>query len=113
MKYSDVIGFGIESEIDPVNRPGIFKSTIVERRYKGDLMRVSRQFRQSGNLNDNIVFSNEISIIADPFAFENFSNIKYAMYMGSKWKISNVRVEYPRLVLTMGDMWNENNTKQN
>ena len=113
MKYCDMIGFGIEAEVDPVNRPGIIKTSIIERKYKGDLMRVSRQFRQSGNLNDNVVFSNEISIVADPFAFENFSNIRYVVYMGSKWKISNVRVEYPRLVLTMGDMWNENNKNQN
>lgn len=110
-KWSDKIGFGIEQEYDPENHPGVWKAVIIERKYKGDLLRVSRQFRQSGNLNENLVFSNEISIVADPFAFENFSNIRYAKYMGSKWKVSNVRVEYPRLILTLGDLYN-GNTKQ-
>ena len=106
-KYSGLIGFGIEEEIDPINMPGVYAiPSIVERPYKGDLLRVSRQFRSNNNLNDNVVFANEVSVVADPFAFENFSNIRYVTYLNSKWKVSNVRVEYPRLILTMGDIYN-------
>lgn len=105
-KFSGMIGFGIDTEYDPENHPGVWKPILIERKYKGDLMRVSKQNRTGNNLNDSIVFQNEISIVADPFAFENYSNIRYVEYMHAKWKVSNVRVEYPRLILGMGEIYN-------
>ena len=57
-------------------------------------------------VNDNVVISNQISIIADPFAMSNFHNIKYVEYMGTRWKITSVDVQYPRLLLTLGGVYN-------
>jgi hypothetical protein len=31
-------------------------------------------------------------------------------YMGTKWKVSNVEVKYPRLILSLGGVYNENKT---
>jgi hypothetical protein len=59
-----------------------------------------------GTLNDNINMSNEISIVADPFANENFQSIKYIEYMGTLWRVNNVDVQYPRLILRMGGVYN-------
>lgn len=87
--------------------PGVWEEKITEREYFGDLTRNTRRLQSSGNLNDNIVVSNEISIIADPFANQNFHAMRYVEFMGTKWKISNVEVQYPRLILTLGDQYNE------
>ena len=87
--------------------PGVWEEEITEREYFGDLTRNTRRLQSSGNLNDNIVVSNEISIIADPFANQNFHAMRYVEFMGTKWKISNVEVQYPRLILTLGDQYNE------
>ena len=87
--------------------PGVWKEKITEREYFGDLTRNTRRLQSSGNLNDNIVVANDISIIADPFANQNFHAMRYVEFMGTKWKISNVEVQYPRLILTLGDQYNE------
>ena len=87
--------------------PGVWEEEITEREYFGDLTRNTRRLQSSGNLNDNIVVANEISIVADPFANQNFHAMRYVEFMGTKWKISNVEVQYPRLILTLGGQYNE------
>lgn len=87
--------------------PGVWKEEITEREYFGDITRNTRRLQSSGNLNDNIVVANDISIVADPFANQNFHAMRYVEFMGIKWKISNVEVQYPRLILTLGDQYNE------
>lgn len=87
--------------------PGVWEEEITEREYFGDLTRNTRRLQSSGNLNDNIVVANDISIVADPFANQNFHAMRYVEFMGTKWKISNVEVQYPRLILTLGDQYNE------
>ena len=86
--------------------PGYWEEQFTERIYYGDLIRNSRKLQSSGNQNDNITSSNEISIVADPFAYENFHAIRYAEFMGSKWKVTNVDVQYPRLLLSLGEVYN-------
>lgn len=87
--------------------PGVWEEEITEREYFGDITRNTRRLQSSGNLNDNIVVANDISIVADPFANQNFHAMRYVEFMGTKWKISNVEVQYPRLILTLGDQYNE------
>ena len=87
--------------------PGVWEEEITEREYFGDLTRNTRRLQSSGNFNDNIVVSNEISIVSDPFANQNFHAMRYVEFMGTKWKITNVEVRYPRLILTLGDVYNE------
>lgn len=101
-KYYGKIGYAISEEV----KPGVWKKRITEREYFGDIIRNTRKLQSSGNLNDNIIVSNEISIIADPFANENFHSMLYVEFMGAKWKISNVEVQYPRLILTIGEVYN-------
>lgn len=101
-KYCGKIGYATTIE----TTPGIWTEQIIERTYYGDIIRNNRKLQSSGNVNDNITISNEISIVADPFANENFHAIRYAEFMGSKWKVSNVDVQYPRLILSLGEVYN-------
>lgn len=88
------------------SKPGVWKEQITEREYFGDLLRNSRRLQSSSSLNDNVIISNEISILADQFAYQNFHSIRYAEFMGTKWKVLNIEVQYPRLFLTLGDVYN-------
>lgn len=101
-KYYGQIGFA-ESVESP---PGVYVEKIVERNYYGELVRNSRRLQSANQLNDNINISNEISIVADPYADKNFHMMRYIEFMGTKWKISNVEVQPPRLILTVGGVWN-------
>ena len=102
-KFYGVIGYIETKEVEP----GVWEEQIVERPYYGDLTRNTSRFQSSGGVNDNINISNNISIIADPYAKENFHHMRYAKFMGTKWKITNVEVQYPRLLLTAGGVYNE------
>ena len=59
-------------------------------------------------LNQNLVFDNLFSIMADAFAYQNFEKMRYVNWNGSNWKIVSVEVRRPRLILTIGDLWNGN-----
>ena len=88
--------------------PGVFEEIITERDYYGDVFRNTRRLESSGGINDNININNEISIVADPYAIQNIHAMRYIEFMGTtKWKITNVDVQYPRLKLTVGGLWNE------
>jgi hypothetical protein len=101
-KFYGAIGYAVSKEITP----GIWKEQIEERKYCGDLLRNSSQYQTSDKLNDDVNISNEVSIIADPFAYQNFYSMRYIELMGSKWKITKVEVQYPRLILTIGGVYN-------
>lgn len=101
-KWFGKIGFAETKE----TKPGTWEEIITVREYYGDVTRNTRRFQSSENLNDNIVVSNDISIVADPYAIQNFHSIRYIEFMGAKWKINNVEVSYPRLILTLGDICN-------
>lgn len=100
-KFYGLIGFGEAVE----TAPGVWEDSITERPYFGDVLRNSRRFQTTDRVNDNLNISNEISIVADPYAMKNFHSMRYVTYMNTKWKVSNVTVQYPRLVLTIGDLF--------
>jgi hypothetical protein len=102
-KFCGKIGYAILVD----DGHGVWTEEIIEKNHSGDLYRNIRRLQSSGNLNDNVVLSNEISIIANPYARQNFHSMRYVEFMGAKWKISNVDVQYPRLVLTLGEIYND------
>ena len=101
-KFYGNIGFAESVETEP----GVWVQEVTSRPYYGDLVRNFRKLENSGGVNDNINISNEISIVSDPYANQNFHLIKYVEFMGTKWKVSNVEVQYPRLILTVGGLYN-------
>lgn len=102
-KFYGEIGFAETVE----TCPGVWEETIVPRKYYGELTRNSRRLQTGDQVNDDVVINNEVSIIADPYARQNFHTMRYAAFMGAKWKITNVDVQYPRLILTLGGVYHE------
>lgn len=101
-KYCGKIGYATTVE----TTPGVWSEQIVERKYYGDLTRNSRRLQSPDKVNDDIVIANQLSIVADPYAINNFHSMRYAEFMGAKWKVSDVEVQYPRLILTLGGLYN-------
>ena len=101
-KFFGIIGYAEMKE----TVPGVWKEEIAKRNYYGDVIRNTRRLQTADQLNDNINVSNEISIVADPYANENFHSMRYVEFMGAKWKISNVNVQPPRLILEIGGLYN-------
>jgi hypothetical protein len=101
-KWYGVIGYAETVE----TTPGVWKEQVTKRNYYGDLTRNTRRLQTADKLNDDINISNELSIVADPYAMNNFHSMRYAEFMGTAWKITNVEVQYPRLILSLGGVWN-------
>lgn len=101
-KWFGKIGYAVTEE----TTPGVWVAQITERNYYGDIIRNTRRLQTSDKLNDDINVSNEISIVADPFARDNFHAMRYIEFMGTRWKVSSVEVQYPRLILSLGGVYN-------
>lgn len=93
-------------------RPGVWEEVIIPRNYYGDVTRNMRRYQSADKVNDDLVVNNQISIVADPYAMQNFHLIRYVEWMGAKWKVSNVDVQYPRLILEIGGVYNGDDTGQ-
>lgn len=104
-KWYGKIGYAVTVE----KIPGVWEEDITERSYYGDTYRNTRLLQNSGGVNDNVNIGNQISIVADPYANQNFHAMRYVEFMGTNWKITNVEVQYPRLILTIGGVYNDGN----
>lgn len=101
-KFYGSIGYAETVETSP----GVWVEQITERKYYGDVNRDSRRLQSANQLNDNINVSSEISIVADPYAYNHFHSMRYVEFMGAKWKVSTVEPKPPRLILTLGGLYN-------
>ena len=101
-KWHGKVGYVATMETEP----GIWEEVATEKEYYGELNRNTRALQNSNNINDDVNLSNEISIVADPFANQNFYSMRYVTFNGIKWKVTKVDVEYPRLILTVGGVYN-------
>lgn len=107
-KWFGKIGYA-ELKEDP---PGVWDEVIVEREAYGDLTKNFSRLKNSGGINDDITLSNDISIIADPYAMNHMHSIRYVTYCDAKWKVESVDAStYPRLVLSLGGVWNGNSPR--
>lgn len=97
------VGYSIDEETSP----GVHNPRIVERESYGDIIKATSSWNGSSEVNDNLVLNKTISIVAEPFAFEHYSRIVYIEYMGTKWKVTSVDPQRPRLVLTTGGVYVE------
>lgn len=103
MKFYGAVGFWNGSiEV----KPGVYKPGIVERPYSGNVNWHNRHFQTSENQNDDIKLNNQISILSDLYSQQNFASIRYVIWMNVKWEVTNVEVNYPRLILTIGGVYN-------
>ena len=106
-RFYGEIGFLKTEETDPVEHPGVWEPILTERPYYGDVMRNTRRWDPNGNsTNDNLVINNTISIVADSFAERNMGAMKYVKWRGERWVITSIEIQRPRLILTIGGLYN-------
>ena len=103
MKFVGQIGFWVD---DVEVRPGVFRSQIEERKYYGDVLKNYRRFSASDKQNDDLSINNQISILSDLYSRQNWQSIKYVIWNNAKWKVTSVELEYPRIILDLGGLYN-------
>jgi len=101
-RFFGLIGYGETVETSP----GVWVDTITECSYYGDVFRTARKSSEGENLNNDISVQNSISIVADAYAIDHFFAIRYVEWAGTFWTVSRVEVQSPRLILTLGEVYN-------
>lgn len=101
-KYHGYVGYAIEVEA----YPGVWEPQLIEHEYFGDVVKNRLNVQQGQAVNPTLTLSNSISIIADAFAYENFYAIRYVTYLGKKWSVTGIEIERPRILLTIGGIYN-------
>lgn len=91
----------VETAIDVIeNKP-------IERMYKGELLRNTRSLSNGTDINDDVTITNQISILADPYANNHIHDMRYVKWRGTPWKVTNVDASQPpRLILSLGGVYN-------
>lgn len=101
-KYAGSVGYAIQVE----TKPGVWTKVITPKKMRGDVLRSFSLADIGDKVNDDLSMQNRISLIASPFAYENYSRMVYLTYLGTKWKIISVEVQRPRLIVTLGGVYN-------
>ena len=103
-RFFGEVGYG--ESVETPSGSGVWVDVITETSYFGDVIRDTRKLESGESLNDDITVGNSISIVADEFAIEHFFNIKYIRWAGVLWTVTNVEVRAPRLILSLGSVYN-------
>lgn len=106
MKFYGKVGFWLE---DVETSPGVYKSKIVEKTYFGEVRQNTRRWQEADQQNDRMKVNNTIAILSDLFARQNYASIKYIIWNGAKLKVNSVTLDYPRISLEIGGMYNGEN----
>lgn len=107
-RFYGKVGFKFVNE----TKPGVWMPQIVERKYYGDVNRIVARQETTEKVNTDLVLNNEISIVADSYAYSHYADIAYVVYMGVKWKVTAVQPTRPRLLLNIGKVWTEDEEEQ-
>lgn len=86
--------------------PGVHVNQITVRPCKGDILRNYQRYERVETLNSNLILNNRFSVVGDSYTFDNIDALRYLEYLGVKWSISNIEIERPRLILTVGGVYN-------
>lgn len=104
-KFYGLVGYAVSHETDDPERPSVWIEDVEERAYRGDIYRSLKRSEGSDQIIEGITLNSTISIVADEFAYSNFSTIKYVKWMNAYWHVTSVEVQRPRLVLTVGGVY--------
>lgn len=102
-RFHGRVGYG--TSVETSSGSGVWDDVITERAYYGDVIRDVRNRQPAEDITPKLSVSNQISILADAYADDHFFAIKYVEWAGALWTVTNVEVQRPRLLLTLGEVY--------
>ena len=103
MKWFGNIGFKEVTE----DEPGLWVPHVIPKAFYGDVVKDYAKELQANTINADLQVSNKLSVVADQYLQNNFHKIAYVEFGGAKWKVSVVEVNFPRVSLTLGSLYLE------
>lgn len=101
-KYAGNMGFVVETEVSP----GVWSATEIIRKVRGDIIGAGHSYDGGNRINDNITLQHRISVVGDSYLLDHFHELRWVEVRGIKWEVSGVSFSRPRLVITLGGIFN-------
>lgn len=106
-RFAGTVGYTVQEE----TTPGVWTTVEKTRKMKGDIMKQVASHQSSEYLHDDVVLSHRVSLIGDAYAFDNYFNISWVKMDTQKWKVASIEVDRPRIIVTLGGVWNESKVR--
>jgi hypothetical protein len=100
-RFYGPVGFGEAVK----TAPGVTKDVITEKNFFGDVLRNNVKSENAQSVNANVTVNNTISIVANTYAIDHLTNIRYIKWLGKNWEIDSIDVELPRLIFRLGGVY--------
>jgi len=101
-KFSGLVGYVTQSETSP----GVWSSVENSIMMKGDIIRQSSNSQNGDKVNSDVFLNHRVSLVGDAYSFGNYYNIRWIEVDGLKWEVSSVEIQRPRIILSLGGVWN-------
>lgn len=88
--------------------PGVWAEVAESVTMRGDIIRKGAVVQNGDKVNDDVVLNHRVSLVADDYALGNYQDIKRIQIDGREWNINNIEVQRPRIIVTVGGLWNGN-----
>lgn len=103
-KFYGKIGFLVD-ETESSKRPSRYIPEMEERRYTGDLLKSYAKQQSSEKTIDDFTINSDISIVADAYALNHFSSMKYVELYGQLWEVTSATPVHPRIRISIGGVY--------
>ena len=101
-KWYGTVGYITTEETEP----GVWKEVVTETKLYGEVLDYMSRWGSSNQVNDNLDITARISVVADPYAYEHFSKLKFVEFMDAMWEVKSASLQRPRLILSLGGVYN-------
>lgn len=101
-KFAGSVGYVTQVE----SKPGVWSPVETLKRMKGDIIRQSSSSQNGDKVNSDVTLNHRVSLLGDAYAFDNYLNLAWIQLNGHKWKVSSVELQRPRVIATLGGLWN-------
>lgn len=101
-RFTGLVGYVTQEQ----SVPGVWSPVENSKMMKGDIIRQSSSSQNGDKVNSDITLSHRVSLLGDAYAFGNYYTIKWVQLDGRKWQVSSVELQRPRIIVTLGGLWN-------
>ena len=101
-KYAGLVGYVTQEE----SVPGVWSPVENPKLMRGDIIRQASSSQNDNKVNSDIALSHRVSLLGDAYAFGNYYNIKWIDIDGRKWEVTSIEIQRPRIIVTLGGLWN-------
>lgn len=105
-RFRGMIGYA--QNVETEQGSGEWIPDIVEKRHSGNVLKDFARYQSEDVTIPTLTITNKISVVANNYILDNTSKMRYVVWQSAKWEIVSFKFEHPRIILTLGGVYNGN-----